>query len=581
MEEQEHIKGIQDYIAIFKRNKKLLMVIATTLFAITCFITYKLPSVFRSEAIILIEQQDIPQDLVRSTVTSYADQRIQVISQRVMSSVNLRKIVDKFNLFVEEQKKETFASILNKMRDDIQLEMISADVIDPISGAPTKATIAFSLAFSSKFPKQAQQVANELVSLYLNENLKQRSEAAAETTSFLAMEAGKLREQINDLEEKLAVFKEENAFSLPELQSLNLQMFNRTEEQITDLDRQTRVLNDRKLYLQAELVQLNPYADVFTAKGERVYSAEARLKTQQAEYIGLSAKYGPNHPDLVSLRKSISALEREVGGIDKSEYLLQLKDKRAELAILEERYSSEHPDVKKLKQQISSLEKELGKPVRRKKFINIQPDNPAYIQIETQLSTIDAEFRALQSSKEKFNAKLLSYEERLTHAPQVEREYQMLVRDYENAKLNYNEVTDKQMEADMAQAMEKDRKGERFSLIEPPLLPEKPFKPNRPVIIILGFILSVAASIGFVILKENMNQAVYGVDNIIAITSAAPLVVIPYITTTEELAKKQQMQRFMIYSVVGLSITAVVIFHFFIKPLDVLWYMLLRKAGAD
>jgi protein tyrosine kinase modulator len=582
MEEQEYIKGIQDYIGVFKRNKKLMIVIAVILFAITCLITFKLPSVYRAEAIILIEQQDIPQDLVRSTVTSYADQRIHVISQRVMSSVNLKKIVEKFNLFVEEQKKESFTSILNKMRDDIQLEMISADVIDPRSGAPMKATIAFSLSFSSTDPVKAQQVTNELVSLYLNENLKQRSEAAAETTSFLSMEAGKLREQITDLESQLAVFKEENAFSLPELQGLNLQMFNRTEQQIMELERQIRVLNDRKVYIQAELVQLSPNADIYTAKGERIYSTEARLKSKQAEYIALSAKYGVNHPDLVSLRKTISALEQEVGGVDKSEYQLQLKDKQAELAILEERYSSEHPDVKKLKQQISSLQKELIKPVRRKKVIkSAHPDNPAYIQLETQLATINSELRGLRSSKEKLNAKLSSYEQRLTKTPQVEREYQMLVRDYENAKQKYREVTDKQMEADMAQAMEKDRKGERFSLIEAPLLPDKPYKPNRLLLIILGFILSIAASTGFVILRESMNHAVYGSKKITALTSAAPLVVIPYITTKEEEIKQQQMHRYMIYSTLGLSVVAILMFHYFIKPLDVLWYVLLRQAGFN
>ncbi|MFK5950145.1 MAG: lipopolysaccharide biosynthesis protein, partial [Methylococcales bacterium] len=221
--EEEVEKGMQDYLDILKRNKNKMLIIGLVAFFLTVIIAVKWPATYKSTATILIEQQEIPQDLVRSTVTSFADQRIQIISQRVMSSINLKKIVDKFGLYKEEQKTDPISIVLEKMREDINLEMVSADVIDPVSGRPTQATIAFTLSFQSKSPQKAQQVANELVSLYLNENLKRRSEIATEATSFLAIEAGKLSELMADLEKKLATFKEQNEGSLPELQTLNMQ----------------------------------------------------------------------------------------------------------------------------------------------------------------------------------------------------------------------------------------------------------------------------------------------------------------------------------------------------------------------
>lgn len=578
--EEENTKSLQDYLAMLKRHKGKMLLIAGGLFALTVLVAINLPSVYRATATILIEQQEIPADLVRTTVTSYADQRIQVISQRVMTTANLKRIIDKFGLYTEEQKTETLSTILEKMREDIQLEMVSADVVDPVSGRPTQATIAFTLSFNSESPKTAQAVANELVSLYLDENLKRRSEAAAETTNFLVLEGDKLREQIADLEKRLAVFKESHASSLPELQHLNMTLMDRTEQQLVDVDRQINAAKERKLYLQAQLAQINPNTSLYSATGERIYGAEDRLKAKEAEYVTLSASYGKNHPDVVKIQKEIEALRTEVGGAtDNSQLILQLDNKRADLATMVDRYSDSHPDVKKLKQEIASLEKMATQTATIKPVSTAKPDNPAYIQLQAQLEAAEAELRAMGNSKSRLNAKLNDLEQRLTQAPQVEREYHTLMRDYENATAKYREVKAKQMEADMAQAMEKDRKGERFSLIEPPMFPEEPFKPNRKAIVFLGFILSMGGAIGFVIVKESFNKAIFGSHQLTTVTGAPPLVVLPYIYTSEDLLNAQRLKQKVLISSFAVLIGLVLILHFVVKPLDVLWYVAMRKFG--
>ena len=146
MKTQDNGNEIKKYADIIWRRRLLLVSVAGVVALLGAAIAVLLPAVYRSNAVILIEQQEIPSELVRSTVTSFADQRIQVISQRVMTSDNLTRIIDQYDLYAAERQTEPREAILLQMRQDITMDMISADVVDPRSGRPTQATIAFSLA---------------------------------------------------------------------------------------------------------------------------------------------------------------------------------------------------------------------------------------------------------------------------------------------------------------------------------------------------------------------------------------------------------------------------------------------------
>ena len=146
MEETEEIKGLGDYLTILGRRKKQLIIPAILILVASALLAFGLPSIYQSKATILIEQQEIPADLVRSTVTSYAGERIQMISQRVMTTDNLNKIIDSYGLYKDERKTTSISMLVEAMRKEINLEMISADVVDPRSGRLTTATIAFTLS---------------------------------------------------------------------------------------------------------------------------------------------------------------------------------------------------------------------------------------------------------------------------------------------------------------------------------------------------------------------------------------------------------------------------------------------------
>src|SRR5205814_6180939 len=130
----EETKELRDYVTAFRRRKKQILISGGILLLLSVAVAILLPSSYRSTATILIEQQEIPPDLVRSTISSYADQRIQMISQQVMTRANLMQIVEKYGLYTRYRRTHTNEETLERLGKDIKLEIVKADVIDQRSG---------------------------------------------------------------------------------------------------------------------------------------------------------------------------------------------------------------------------------------------------------------------------------------------------------------------------------------------------------------------------------------------------------------------------------------------------------------
>ncbi|MFA7594137.1 MAG: GNVR domain-containing protein [Thiohalobacteraceae bacterium] len=571
---EEQTKNLQDYLIAFKRRRAQIAALFVVVFGIGAIIALAWPPTYRSAATILIEEQQIPTELVQSTVTSYAAQRIQTISQRVMTRSNLMSIIDKYNLYADKRGRETTEEILARMRKDIALDMISADVIDPRSGRPMPATIAFSLAFEGENPEQVQRVANELTTLYLQENLRTRTSKAQETLTFLSDEANRLNQQIKELEGRLAAFKEANAGSLPELQPLLREQIERTERELTDTATQIRTLDDRRFYLQGQLGQQDPYgADVNLSPG-------ARLKALRTEYASIAARYSADHPDVIRMQREIESLERETGQVNPREGLLeQIAALKVELGSLREKYSAEHPDVVRLERQIAGLEATLAKtPAGGGSQSQRSPDNPAYVTLQAQLNATLSEIQSLQTKRTQLEARRADYERRLAAMPQVEGEFRTLTRDLENASAKYQELNAKQMQARIAQQLETESKGERFTLIDPPVLPEEPIKPNRPAIIFLSLVLALGSGVGYAAVAESLDTTVRGAKGVLATLQVAPLALIPYLASDRERSAQRRKRRLLVLGALAVVLLAVGLVHVFVSPLDVLWFRALRKA---
>jgi uncharacterized protein involved in exopolysaccharide biosynthesis len=566
------------------RRRPTFYIAAGTAATITLLLALFLPPTYRAMGTILIEQQEIPQEMVRSVITSFADQRVQVISQRVMTTQNLLSLIDRYNLYPEIRQKEPREVLLQKFKDDIGMHMISADVIDPRSGRPTQATIAFSVSYQNRSPDLALKVANELTTLYLNENLTNRTQLAKQTSVFFGEEVAREAAHIAELDKSLTAFKQKHRDDLPELEAFNVQALERTELELHDAQNRVDALDSQRVLLQAQLAQLSPNAQVYTDSGQRVFGPEDRLKALKSQLASYKARYAPGHPDIVSTQREVDGLEKEVQSEDQTgDRLRQLSEAKAQLAAAKEKYSDDHPDVMRLKRTVDSLEKAVAAEAgagAAPRIASDHADNPVYVQVKGQLDALTVDRESALKKRDELHEKLEDYQRRMAALPEVQRQYQTMNRDLQSAQLEYQQILAKQTDAEVSQNLETERKGERFTLIEPPQPPEKPISPNRKLILIAGLFLSAALGVGAVAVRNSFDGSIRGPSDIRSMLQVPALASIPVIVTAAEQRRRKRMVMFSWGGSVAVIILAALSVHLFVKPLDVLWLSLMRRFGV-
>ena len=575
--------SLKDYLAAFHRRRKLILLTGLSLLTVSLTVAFFWPPTYKSTATILIEEQEIPSDLVRSTITSYADQRIETIKQQVMSRTTLWKVVEQFDLYQDQRKNSPAEEIVKRFVKDIEVEVISADVVDKRTQHATKATIAFTVAYQNRSPELAQKVANELTSLFLGENLKSRERQAQEATSFLQQEAENLARHISEVDEKIAAFKQRANGALPELMPLNQQLMNQAERELMDVDQQVRSLEERKTYLEGELATIKPNTPILSVTGERILDSTERLRALRAEYAGASANLSADHPDMIKMKQEMEALEKETGQLpDAEEASKRLIAARAALAADLERLGNEHPDVLVARRKISALEQEVHRlRAVPNKTVNLRPENPAYINLQAQLNSATSSLEALRKTRLDIKRRLQEYATRLEKGPEIEPGYLVLTRDRDTSGQKYQDIRSRLLEAKVAEGLEIQRKGERFSLIDPPSLPEKPYKPNRLAIVLLGFILAVGGGAGLGAAAESLDHSIRTPDQLAALTQHFPLAVIPFMPNEEDVSHAKLRRRVVQTAGIGAFATVLFLLHVFIIPLDVLWFTALRRFGME
>jgi len=543
--EVEDGKQLSEYLAALRRYKGQIIAVAAVVAAISFIVAIALPPVFRSSATILVQEQEVPPDLVRSTITSFADERIQVISQQVMTRGVLLQLIDKYQLYQKYRGRATDEEILDRMRRDIRLSTVNADISDRSSGRRVNATIAFKISYDAPDPQHAQQVANELVSLYLNENVKARQQSVAETTAFLAQEAERLAKQIAVIEASLAEFKRRNVGRLPDSSVINQQLSDRTDAEIQRVERETSLLQDRKRTLEVQLSLVRPNSPAAGGSTEHSSTPQERLRSLQAQYASISSKYRADHPDITRLKREIAALEAQIATQPKAD-----------------------PVAARAEEKNAAPETVEG------------PDNPAYIILAGQLESTKRDLAQLTALREDLRVKQRTYDARLQQIPEVEREFNELSRDYSNAQARYKEIKAKQMQAEGAMELEKDSKAERFSLGEPANLPSKPFSPDRPAIVMMGLVASFGSGLGLAFVRELFDRSVKSPQELARIARVPILTAIPYIETDFERMGKRRRTTLQFVAYLALGVLLLISVHLLVKPLPQVAASALHKIAV-
>ena len=521
---EEYQLTLNDYKDIIKRRWLFFLIPFVVVACIGVLVAMVLPAVYESKATILVESQQIPKDLIRSTITSYADERIQVIQQRVMTRDNLMAIIEKFNLFAKEKDKMTASEMVFEIKSRISVAKTAIN-----KNNRRAATIAFNISFEDSNPAIAHAVANELVTLFLDENVKSRTERASETTEFLADEARKLKKSLETIEEQLASFKQENSDALPEHLQLHLTMAERAEAMINEIRRDIKTAEEENRFLEIELSVAR--RDAKTIRGNEIaLSPEEELNKLEIEYSGLITQFTEAHPDVKAIKRKMALLQKEIsenGGSpnNASEGSIEIARVRARIDSVNEKIKSLNVQLKEQEEERDRLEKVIIK------------------------------------------------------TPQVQRALVSLNRDYENTLKKFKEIQSKEMEAKLAESLEEEKKAEKFTLIEPPIKPDKPIKPNRKKVIAFGLILAAGFGGGLVFLLEMLDKRVRGERALTSILRHRPLVSVPIITTQSDIRRRKRRLVILVSLVMLAGILSVAMVHIFYMPLDLLLLKLMVKVG--
>ena len=562
---------------ILNRRKWCFIISFSTLFIISILIALLLPNIYRSTATILIKSRQVPSDLVPSTVTSYAEQRIQSITQEIMSRARIIDLVKKYDLLPDEREKLTIDEIVEKIKNRIHVEPITAEIHSGSSyGRPTVLTIAFTVSYEDEDPKKAQLVTNEIASFYLEKNLESVKKYAKETTKFLEEQLKEVKNQIRELENKIAEFRKQHLEELPEFMSLNMQKLEKLNADIDNINMQIRSLEEQKATLENKLASIDPYA----GSSQRVLSPEERLQQAKLELSQLLSKYSEKHPLVIAKKREVELLEKQSKKIKTlTELNTRLKELELKLSDLRSRYSEKHPLVKSVLREIKKVKKDIEKlssEIAKSKLEIKDATNPAYIQIKSEIDRINVSISSLKAERKRLEKEVENIYKKLHAMPEVAKKYNELQLDYENAKAHYNELQKKLMLAKVAENLQEDRLGEKFEIIEPAFFPEEPYKPNRVAICLIGFVLSLGFSVGFVSLKEYTDKRIYDIDTVERLTGAKVLSVIPRIDTEEDIRRKRTKMLFGGALAFLVIVVAIALFHFLVMDLYVFWAKLTR-----
>lgn len=525
---EEYQLTFNDYLSIAKRRWLHFSIPFVVLLGISAIVAVVVPPIYKSTGIILVESQQIPTQIVQSTVTGYINERIQILRQRIMTRDNLFQIVNKYRLFQGGSSSYTISEQVDLMRSHITV----APVQTGFGGRSSKgnAIIAFEVSFENREPVIAQAVANDLVTLFLDENVKTRTERVEETTEFLTDEVKKLKVSLEKIEGQIVLFKEENSESLPENLALNTGILERTEQNIKNIEKQIESSHQEISFLEIELSAAKKQTIVNSGQ-ELILTPEQKLTKLELEYSELISGYTENHPDVKRITREIESLKKEIEASPNNQTNLK---------------NEQNIDIARIRAKIEALNKKIT---------------------------------TLTQEKKELENKRVELEKVILQTPHVKNALLSLTRDYDNTLRKYKDMQAKQMEADLAVSLEEKKKSERFSLIDPPQSPDKPVKPNRAALFSTGALLSLLIAAGFVFFLEVSNQRIWGEDALTRILMQRPLVSVPYIETLDELEKKKSLIRKLVVLFVVLISGVLLGLHFLYMPLDMIFYKVLARLG--
>lgn len=514
--------SIEDVMIVLRRRLPIFLAALFIIIPVGLTFILLLPRLYVAQGKILVESQQIPEALIKSTVSAYAEERIQSISQRVMTRNRLLEVADKFELFPKELGLSESEKV-ERMRRSIDIDLISTKSKD--RRRPDN-TIAFTVSYSDPSPDKAFQIANEFMTLILSEDVRARTEGAATATDFFKQESRRLSDAIDEVEGKIADFKEKNADALPENLDLHRQTVIRAQEELSRTQAAITLAEE-------ELGSLQSQIGTYIAGAGSASGPAQELLRLRSQLAALRADKTESHPDVKATRQQIASFERQLAP-SAAVQRLRKELAAADLALREARAAT--PTDETLIAQ------------RRKETADARDRLSAQISQEASAGTADLLMTQLQGRMDMSSSRLVSLEDqaealrktiaqmedRIARTPLVERGLATLTRDYQNLQAEYQNLRDKQGEAQLSENLEDDQKSEKFSILESAQRPDSPTSPERGKLALLVFAGAIGAGLFASAAAELMLGTMRGRRHVTNLAGEPPIAVIPYIRIENE-----------------------------------------------
>ncbi|MEY6432511.1 hypothetical protein ABC977_08850 [Thioalkalicoccus limnaeus] len=473
---------LEDYLRIARRRLPYALATFLVLVVAAVSVVLLLPSVYRSTGTVAVESQQIPPDLVRSTVPGSADERIGFTKQIVMTDARLEEIIRKFDLYPKEVAAWPMSKVLRKLRKNIQVTAVR----DPYA---SRATIAFTVSFDHLDPVVARDVATELVDLFLAENARTRSVRATETAAFLRQETERLSDLARSLDRQVAEFKKKNSDALPEHLDLKVSMLQKVDFDLRAVQRDIAAAEQERRFMETQLGTLG-----------------VRLPVRQD----------------AAASSELTPAER-------------LQVFKSDLARASALYTEAHPDVARLKRLIANTEAELARPGRGTASADrTSPRDPEREQIEAKIASTDTRLASLRDQEAELNARMSTLQAQILRTPEVEQGLRQISFDYEAASREHAEIRAKLQQAELAENLESQQMAERFILLQPPAVPVSPERPNRLQFLALAVVVALGGGVAIAVAAEMLDNRVQDPQMLSAVLGERPFAVLPDIARAGE-----------------------------------------------
>lgn len=558
----ENSVDFNDIKKIVGKRKNIFLLTFFLCLAIGFTVAVSLPPIYKSEVMIKVDDQVLAESFVQPTVNEYVEERIGKINQQILNRSKLEEIVYKYNLYSANKISTDISEVIEKFREDINLETVVSEMQSKPGGKQLSFTTAFTLSYEGRDPYIVQKIANTLANFYIEEDNKNSERIVSETTEFLKLEQLRLKNEIEAQEKIISEFKEKHSRELPEDIGYNLGAIARYERDYEQAEMNLRSANERKIFLQSQLAEVEPLAPIVVEGNKISTNPSQRLKELNLQLTMLKSVYSEKHPDIKKIKYEIKELESQVSASDISvEKIKRIRNLENQLTVLEAKYSSKHPEVKALKKEIATLRKEIkyiGSETAKLKISEEKPDNPAYIKLVTELNAIKIEIQSLEVEKKRAIKAIENYQGKIARMPTIEKELNSITRDYEGSKKKYDEIYSQLMSAEVAKQIENKNRGRKFTIASKAYLPTKPYKPNRIGIILISLIIAIGLASFFISICEILDNTLRSQQEITQIIGAPVFSTLSFIETTQEKAF-----RYVRYSVVVLiifSLSALVLY---------------------